>query len=294
MEQLRRLPWLLSTVCFASGTWAQVPAGAVEKVVRTFEVASIKPSPQAKPNPFGFPTRSSIVFGPEGTVDASQATLLNLILRAYGLTDLQVIGGPKWITMDRFDVAGRTESGTRGDLQQTQSMLRDLLAERFKLRTHTEVRELPMFRLVVARRDANLGRQLRRSNIDCATIRSKRGLSAQPATEEPSCRPSFKVNTKTGTLTIRLQGESMTEFARLLTSPETRRVVRDATGLTGNFDAELTFAPEPLPGFPALPRTENDTSLFTALGEQLGLKLEAERGPVEVLVIDGAEHPTGN
>jgi len=70
--------------------------------------------------------------------------------------------------------------------------------------------------------------------------------------------------------------------------------VVDRTGLTGTFDVDLTFVPEPPPGFPRMPASQDGVSLFTALREQLGLKLEPDRGPVEVLVIDGAEHPTEN
>lgn len=102
------------------------------------------------------------------------------------------------------------------------------------------------------------------------------------------------MDTRRATLTIQAQGEPMEELARLLTSPETRRVVRDSTGLHGMFDFELSFTPEPLPGFPPLPEAENGTALPTALREQLGLKLESDRAPVEMLVIEAAEMPTAN
>ena len=91
------------------------------------------------------------------------------------------------------------------------------------------------------------------------------------------------------------QGESMDELARLLTqAPETRRMVTNKTALAGTFDGALSFAPEPLPGFPRLPGSADGVSVFTALQEQLGLKLEVERGPVDVLVVDSAEKPTAN
>ncbi len=94
-------------------------------------------------------------------------------------------------------------------------------------------------------------------------------------------------------MTIGFRGESTSELARRVI-PERDRPVLDKTGLSGTFDGELTFAPEPLPGFPRLPGSENGVSVFTALQEQFGLKLESERGPVEILVVDSAARPTGN
>ena len=247
----------------------------------TFDAASVKPSPPPEPNRFGFPVRSEIAFGSEGRFSARQATLLDLILRAYGMNDFQVTGGPKWLNSDRFDVVAQGS----GD---GPAMLQSLLAERFQLRVQIETRESPVFSLL---QDGKLGPQLRRSGLDCAAIRRARGPGVEG---EPSCRPEYKVDTKSGTMTIRLLGETMEEFARILTSPETRRAVRNETGLSGTFDLELAFTPEPLPGFPRLPGSENGLSLFTALKEQLGLRLESGRGPMNVLVVIGAEHPSGN
>ena len=175
-------------------------------------------------------------------------------------------------------------------------MLRALLYERFKLRVHTEQRELPVYHLVTARRDWKLGPQLRPSAVDCEAVRSTRAPGPRPADDgsEPTCRPSFDANVREGTMTVKVEGESMTSLARTLLSSETRRTVLDKTGLAGTFDIQLTFIPEPLPGLPRMPASENGVSLFTAIQEQLGLKLEAERGLVEVLVIDGAERPTEN
>ncbi len=240
---------------------------------QSFDIASIKASPPPPPNPFNFPVRSSIVLGPDGRLDATQATLLDLTLRAYGLFDFQLSGGPEWIKSARFDIAAK------GDAGKLQAMLRSLLADRFQLRVHSESRDLPIFRLTVARKDRKLGEQLHPSTVDCAAV---------------DCTPSFKTDTRTGSMTIQLRHSTMADFARVLISPDTRRVVRDGTELTGTFDLQLTFAPEPLPGFPRLPGSENGTSLFTALREQLGLSLEADRGPVEVMVIDSAERPGAN
>jgi uncharacterized protein (TIGR03435 family) len=232
-----------------------------------------------------------IRFGASGRLDATQATLFDLILRVFDTQDFRVVGGPDWIKSARFDVAAQAPARFAGDAGDMREMLRALLADRFGLRTHLEIRELPVFRLVVADEDGKLGSRLRKSAIDCAAIRRSRGLQEGG---EPPCRPVYDMDVRAATLTIRAQGEPMEELARLLTSPETRRVVRDDTGLLGTFDFALSFAPEPLPGFQPLPGADKGTSLLTALGEQLGLKLEADRGPVEVVVIDAAEPPVAN
>jgi uncharacterized protein (TIGR03435 family) len=100
-------------------------------------------------------------------------------------------------------------------------------------------------------------------------------------------------NLSGGNMTISFRGETTSELARRVI-PERDRPVLDKTGLSGTFDGELTFAPEPLPGFPRLPLSENGLSVFTALREQWGLKLEPERGPIEILVIESAQKPTAN
>jgi uncharacterized protein (TIGR03435 family) len=258
-----------------------------------FEVASIKPSRPPEPNQFGFPVASSIRIGPDGKVIATQATLRDLIRRAYDLPDFLMTGLLPWMTSDRFDVVARPEAGFLGRIEQIQTMLRELLTERFMLRAHTETRELWVYHLVLARRDRRLGPQLRPSTLDCAAVRAKRGPSTTPPPDgsEPACRPLFKVSE--GSMTLRFQGETMAEFARRLI-PQGDRPVLDRTGLAGTFDGELTFAPEPPPGFPRLPGSENGVSVFTAIQEQLGLKLEPERGLVDILVIASARKPTDN
>jgi uncharacterized protein (TIGR03435 family) len=172
-------------------------------------------------------------------------------------------------------------------------MLQSMLIERFRLRAHTETREVPVYHLVLSRRDGTLGPRLRRSTVDCAALRARRGPggTAPPDGSEPACQPSFNVSG--GSMTIGFAGETMSELARRVI-PERDRPVIDTTNLAGTFDGELTFAPEPLPGFPRLPGSENGVSVYTALQEQLGLRLEAGRGPVEIVVIDSAEKPTQN
>jgi uncharacterized protein (TIGR03435 family) len=281
---------LLTALCLPT------PAPAQEIATTTglpFEVASVKASPQPEPNPFGFPVGATIRMLPGGRFTATQATLRDLIRRAYDLQDVRIAGGPDWGTRNRFDVvaaAGAAAGATEALMQQ---MLRSLLSERFQLRVRTETREIPVYDLVSARRDASLGPQLRTSTIDCAALRLKRGPGglAPPDGSEPLCQTSFRVGS--GTMTIGFQGETSADLARRVI-PERDRPLVDKTGLTGTFDGELTFAPEPLPGFPRLPGSENGISVFTALQEQWGLKLEPARGSVEVLVIESAQLPAEN
>jgi uncharacterized protein (TIGR03435 family) len=156
--------------------------------------------------------------------------------------------------------------------------------ERFKLVVHTETRNLPIYALVLARKDRALGRQLRHSDVDCEAL-----LASEPGRRERCilyALPSGK---------LMLQGQTMSALATAFSSV-LERVVMDQTRLTGGFDADAEFNPEGLPGMAApLPGMDRAAatapSLFTAIEEQLGLKLESAKGPVEVLVIDHVEQP---
>jgi uncharacterized protein (TIGR03435 family) len=150
---------------------------------------------------------------------------------------------------------------------------------------HNESRELPVYALVLARNDKALGPKIRQTALDCAALRT----GPVPDPSKPSAC-GFRV----GLGTMAAQGVGMNALAFTLSS-SVGRVVLDRTGLSGDFDFDLSWTPDPLSGSasPAQPPTEaNAPSIFTALQEQLGLKLEPTRGPVEVLVIDNVEQPT--
>jgi len=247
----KRLPYLLLTVCtpfFSDVAGAQAPPGT--SGYPAFEIASIKPSPSPRPNRFGFPVLPSIRFEAGGRVNATQATIRDLILRAYDLLPFQLVGGPEWMNSARFDVAAKAESGFSGGTAEIQAMLRSLLGDRFKLRVHTENREAPVYHLVLANREGKLGPQLRRSSVDSAAMRAQQPTAAGQQGVESDCQPAFDASVKDGTITMKLKGESLTALARLLSSPETRRVVLDKTEVEGTFDGVLAFVPEPLPGLP--------------------------------------------
>jgi uncharacterized protein (TIGR03435 family) len=224
---------------------------------------------------------------PGGRVDASQVTLRELAWRAYGIQPFQMSGGPDWIGEDRFELTAKAEDGFAGGADDIRVMLQSLLGDRFGLVVRAERKEMPVYALVLARRDGKLGEQLHPSNIDCPAIRARR-LRGTPshADGDPECTLAMSLNGPT--MTARFVGETPAGIARLLTGPDTQRVVIDHTGLAGTFDGALAFTPAPLPGFPSLPGADSGTSIFTALQEQFGLRLQSDRAMVEVLTIISA------
>jgi bla regulator protein blaR1 len=231
---------------------------------------------------------------PGGRITITNAPVRLMIRTAYGLQDSHIVGGPDWIKFDRFDVMARAEGNPTQP--QLQLLLRTILAQRFNLMVHNETRELPVYALTLARSDKRLGPKLRPSALDCSAVRNGPPPSSSlPAVLAREC--GFRG--LPGTVTAR--GVSLGALAASLSgNPAVNRIVLDRTGLTGDFDIDLTFTPDQMPAGPMRdpngaelpPIDPNGPSVFTALQEQLGLKLELRKAPVEVLVIDRAEHPT--
>jgi uncharacterized protein (TIGR03435 family) len=173
-------------------------------------------------------------------------------------------------------------------------MMRALLAERFRLKVHNETRAVPVFALVMARQDRKLGPQIVPAAFDCNALRAAiaRGERSVPPPEGD--RPVCGARTAPGRFLV--GGYPIADFARTLSGFVGGRPVVDRTGLTGIYDIELTWTPEVPPaapnGAPSPGFDPNGPTLFTAVQEQLGLKLEPTTGPVEVLVIDSADRPT--
>ena len=250
---------------------AQSPTTAA--VGPAFEVASIKPNNSGDPG--------MRMQAPPGRFTATNVTLRLLIRTAYRVQDFQISGGPTWLNADRFDIEAKADGNPSPD--QLSSMLRALLTDRFKLMVHNDTRELPVYTLLVVRNDGRLGSQLRPT--DCG----RPDNASPPAPPDPNqSQPCGTVKTGPGRLTFR--GAPMSQILQGL-SPLVNRVVLDRTGLTGNFDLDLEWTPDA--GANALP-TESGPSIFTALQEQLGLKLDSTKGPVDVLVIDGVKQPTSD
>ena len=240
-----------------------------------------------------------------GRVVATNFPVRPLIIFAFGLQPQQLAGGADWLDSARYDINAQfsgeipiTEPGTVGPIQ---LMLQRMLSERFNLVVHRETRELPIYALVLARSDGRLGPKITTAATDCEAVmndmlKSARGTGTPPAAPQlldgrPACGMRFSPDGR-----LEAGGTSMAALARNM-SGGVGRIVVDRTGLKGGFDFELEFAPNTVPppggALPAAPDS-NRPSMFTALEEQLGLKLQPDRGPVEVLVIDRVERPTEN
>jgi uncharacterized protein (TIGR03435 family) len=227
----------------------------------SYEVSSIKPNNSG-------PGNSSGDFGPH--LIATNYTLRSLILLAYSIPEFQLIGGPDWIGTLRFDIEAKTADGVRSlGPELILTLLRSLLEDRFQLKVHRETREGAVFNLVVGKNGSKL-----KEAVENGGHRSG-GVGGGPDTAEI-----------TGT------GNSIEDLISRLAAQVGRPVI-DKTNLTGRFDFKLTFNPRPLVSADS-PGQSAASDIFTALQEQLGLKLESGRGPVEVLVIDSASKPTEN
>jgi uncharacterized protein (TIGR03435 family) len=250
-----------------------------------------------KPNKSG-DQRVMIQMPPNGRYTATNVALRMLLRQAFDVQDFQIVGGPNWLSSDRFDIVAKPPEGMIGP-EQIRPMVRALLADRFKLVAHNETREMPIFSLMVARADGKLGSKLSVAKVDCEArfAAARRGGGPPPAFPSPGQPMECGFMMAPGNMNV--GGMPMLELARAL-SPFVGRIVIDKTGLAGRYDFQMTYAPEgrgfglgPGPGGPEPPPVDpNMPSLFTALQEQLGLKLESERGPVDVLVIDRVEQPT--
>jgi uncharacterized protein (TIGR03435 family) len=229
-----------------------------------------------------------------GVFRAVNVTLRSLIATAFGdrqvLFNDQLIGGPSWVASDRFDITAKTEVGGPQDLKQLPPFIRTLLEDRFSLKTHWEQRQLPIYVLVVARGDGRLGPQFRRSLIDCAAQRQATRRGAALAASPPG-RPACGVRIGPGTLSA---GDLTLPILVRMLSSTVERVVLDRTALTGTFDVELQWAPDRMAPGDAVSASPLDErpSIFTAVQEQLGLRLESTKEAMDVLVIDQATHPT--
>ena len=226
--------------------------GQTDPARPAFEVAAIKRNVSAG----GFSGDRNF---PGGRLSIENRPLRQVVRSAYGSADMEVVGGPGWIDADRWDIVATAATGNRE--APWREMLKTLLADRFKLVAHVEPRERPIFALLFARGDKQLGPKIHST-----------------ACEGDGCRNTTHANTN-GILSGSIEGTQRTiaEIGRAL-SPYAQRRVFDRTGLDGRYDFELTWS--------------EDVSIFTAVQEQLGLKLEAQRAPVDVVVIDSVERPT--
>jgi len=234
-----------------------------------YEVASIKPNTDGD---FRFAFRIE----PKGPLAATGITLKRLMMTAYDVQGFRIVGGPNWVVSRRWDVQAKPDRVVSAD--QIRPMLRALIEDRFQLRSHSEKRQLPVYELSLDRKGSKVPRV--KGNETQADVRVAAG-------------------------SIQLTKATAATFAGQLSYALGRPVI-DRTGLSGEFDFALEWTPEPGedggPTTAGLPHGARDRpasaaegpSIFTAIPEQLGLRLTSGRGPVEVIVIDDVQMPTAN
>ncbi len=256
-------PLALALLAVTMSASAQAPA--------TFEVASVKANRSGA---------NQVTINFQGGVTLINVPLRAIVQLAYNInTPSRIVGHPEWTNVERFDIQARPPEGMATTAQMS-AMLRALLIDRFKLVARIEKRESQTYALVKARTDGRLGPNLKAATAACVGPRGEPNpLAIQCA--GPGSAPGA----------TRFAGVPMPQVAALI-SLIVGRPVTDRTGLAGTYDLELRFSGDPAPGAPLPDVTA--PSIFTALQEQLGLKLDAEREAVDVLVIDRIDRPTEN
>lgn len=225
--------------------------------VQPLTTVSIKRNVSGSPN-------SGMDVRPGGRLFATNVTLRNMLRNIDRLQEYQLVGGPNWIATDRWDIVAVAE--TEVTEAQAAQLLKQFLIQRFSLKMHTEQRDVPVYVLVIARPDGALGPGLRRSTVDCPTAGGLCGDGGGPGV-------------------MRVVGRPIANVLRRFEQASGRMVI-DRTGLNGAYDFTLSWRPDD-----AADVNPDQPSLFTAVEEQLGLRLRPDRTPVDVLVIDSAEPP---
>lgn len=283
----RRLTACLLVPLLAAAPRALAQSATTDPGRLTFAVASVKENQNADASRFSFL--------PGGRFAAAGVPLRDLVRLAFAADTVQMssqVVGPDWLATVKFDIQAQADGEITPEPDGTPSrrlraMLRSLLQERFQVRVHMDQRPFPMYALVLER-SGTLGPRLQRSTMECA------------GRDQPTpVTPNNGCEIKAGPGRLEARGMTMPRLARALANfPAVGRIVRDETGLSGSFDISLEFVPAFVQaptgdGAPvANPSADAGPSLFTALKEQLGLKLDARRGNVDVVVVDRAEKPS--
>jgi uncharacterized protein (TIGR03435 family) len=253
-------------------------AGAVVmkgQPAQEFEVASIKPS---APMAMGM-MRVGVQMAPGGRLTTTGTSARFLIQQAYGVRDFQIVGGPAWLGSERYDITAKAAGPATPD--QVKQMIQALLADRFKFQFHRETKELPTFALVVAKG----GSKLKKAEVGDDGGEKKGGMM------------------RMGRGMLDSQGIAMSGLANQLAQILGRSVI-DKTELQGSYDIKLQWTPEEGEGgmmaqaaqamHPEAVPDASGPTLMMALQDQLGLKLEATKGPVEIITVDRIEKPSEN
>jgi uncharacterized protein (TIGR03435 family) len=265
--------------------WELLLAGAILHA-QAFEVASIKPDP-----PGGVSTGNLQVL-PGGRLSAQRVLLRFFIQNAYNVRPFQISGAPDWINSEGYDIEAKAE-GDPGP-EEMRRMMQALLEDRFKMKSHRETKELPVYALTAAKGGFRLP-EPKDGNCDTADADAP---PRPPASDLPGpCGRAMVAISRFGGVKIHGGKISMGELIRILSNVLGRTVI-DRTEFAGMFDVHLEFAMDDaidgLPHPPVAASEGGSPSIFVAVQEQLGLKLESTKGPVEVLVIDHVERPSGN
>jgi uncharacterized protein (TIGR03435 family) len=249
----------------AVSAFGQIPAsGSADgsKPIPRFQVATIKPSR----------SNESRTMQVQGNRFATTGTsLIDLLKYAYALQEQEIVGGPKWLKTQKFNLVGDPETQTRPSSDEFKKMVQNLLADRFHLTAHRETRDLSVFEIVPAKGGPKLSRSTRPPDGIPAVGYAPGQLSAANAT--------------------------MADFATFLQRFVTDRPVIDGTGITGKYDLTLRWTPDDAQTEGSRQGGDTNNSypgLFTAIQEQLGLKLQEEKRPAQVFVIDRVDMPSEN
>jgi len=261
-----------------------------------FETASVKPNLE----PIPAATTGSVVPYP-GRLVARAALLRFVIQQAYEVRRDQVVGGPDWINTARFDIEARADGNTT--FPQLFLMLQSLLEDRFRLRAHRETRQLPVYELTVAKGGSKL-QKLKPGGCFALPLNGPPVPPPPGPGAPPPCGRVF-VGMFNGKANLEGGNVPVAELVRVLSNMLGRTVI-DKTGMSGTYDIHLPFAPDAAlqglpgvgaPGDPVLPVSADPAAgatIFTAIQEELGLRLESTKGPVDVVIIDHAEKPSEN
>jgi uncharacterized protein (TIGR03435 family) len=260
-----------------------------------YEVASIKPNKSAD-------DRTKLMYSPDG-LTGTNVTVQMLVRLAFGVQDNQISGAPSWVNSESYNIEAKMDRSAADEMRKMseeerkaarQQMLQALLADRFGLTLHHETKDLPVYALVIAKNGPKL-RKAKPGDTYTDGFKGIDGLPAGPHNMVLRGRGEFKA-----------QAQPISALVRAL-SHALGRPVLDKTGLTGSYDITLEWTPDEIhsttmkdpargqqPADSTLASEPSGLSIFTAIQEQLGLKLESQKGVTEVLVIDHVEKPSEN
>jgi len=305
----------LVTMLASTAASAQVPSApsAAATSATSFEVASIKLSP---PGDLSNPLSIIPMAAPQpgGRFTATNMPLWALIGTAWELPDFRIVGGNKELLNTKYHITAKASSGGTLGQKQLLPLLKNLIIERFQLKFHFEPREMSHYDLVLAHRDGSLGPELKPTKSDCSNVDELNAKRAEAVAkgdlaailpkpgEFLACTIAPNLAGGPTNLSLHGDGQEIKVLVDLL-SQFTGKYVRDKTGLTGRYDFDMKLDMQALMGLvqkmginvpaAAVSNLPSDgSSVMTVLNEQLGLKLESTRGPVDVLVIDSVEAPT--